>query len=201
MKKILKKVLCTFLFFQLLSITGVYAGVQEFMEKALNSWVGYHINDMINSWGFPTDEKTIANRHIYIWNKAWSQYIPQRTNSTVTPGFYNATVNSYTTGGYNINWYCNKTIEVDSKNNITSWSWEGNACPKNYSNGKGLVNPSNDEWERERLRRLEEKRLKKLQKEEEKLEKRQAKELKKKEKLLKKEQEKEVIKEVSSKIK
>ena len=114
MKKILKKVLCTFLFFQLLSVTGVYAGVQEFMEKALNSWVGYNINDMINSWGFPTDEKTIANRHIYIWNKAWSQYIPQRTNSTVTPGFYNATVNSYTTGGYNINWYCNKTIEIDA---------------------------------------------------------------------------------------
>lgn len=158
MKKILVLlILCLF-------ALPVFAGVTEFMEKALNSWIGYNINDIINSWGFPTEEKTIANRHIYIWNKAWSQYIPQRVNSTVTPGYYNANVYSYTTGGYNINWYCNKTIEVDDKNNVISWSWEGNACPKNYSNGKNIVNPANDIWEQERLIKIEEKKQKKIQK-------------------------------------
>ena len=182
----------------------VFAGVTEFMERALNSWVGYNINDMINSWGFPAEEKTIANRHIYIWNKSWSQYIPQRTNSTVTPGYFNSTVNSYTTGGYTVTWYCNKTIEVDSKNNITSWSWEGNACPKNYNRGKNIVNPANDEWERERLRRLEEKQQQNLQKQIEKQEKAIKKEQEKAAKKLKKQQKKEakrIEKETKAEIK
>lgn len=164
----------------------VFAGVTEFMERALNSWVGYNINDMINYWGFPTEEKTIANRHIYIWNRTRTQYIPQRTNSTVTPNVYNTQVSSYTTGGYYVTYTCNKTIEVDANNTITSWSWEGNACPGGYRNGKKLVNPANDEWERERLRRIERKKedkiLKQYQKEQKKLEKMRKKEAKRIEK-------------------
>lgn len=172
----------------------VFAKTANFMEKALGSWVGYNINDLINIWGFPKEEKTIAHRHIYIWNKSWSQYVPQTMNSTVSPNYFDTTVQTYTSGGYSVKMYCDKTIEVDSKNNIISFTWEGNACPKNYRRGKALVNPMNDEWERERLRKLEEKRVRKLQKEQVKIEKRQTKELKKKEELLRKEQEKDIIK-------
>ena len=172
-----------FMFF----VLPVCAGTREFMEKALNSWVGYNINDVISSWGFPTEEKTIANRHIYTWNRAWSQYVPQQTHTTFNPNYFNPTANSYTTGGYSVNYYCNKTIEVDDKNNVISWSWEGNACPSGYYYGKKLVNPANDDWEREKLRKAEIKRQNKLlkqqkkeQKQLEKLQKKESKKIKKK---------------------
>ena len=175
-----RKLFIVFLFI-LLSLP-VSANTENFMDKALNSWVGYNINDIINSWGFPVEEKIIANRHIYIWNKAWSQHVPQRTHCNVTPYYYNSSVTTYTTGGYTVNYYCNKTIEVDSKNNIISLYWEGNACPSKYKHGKKLVNPNNDEWEKERLRKLKEKQEKKLKKQRLKQEKRLKKEQLKKEK-------------------
>lgn len=179
MKKFFKNIICTLLFIQFLSIGSVFAKNNDFMEKALNSWVGYNINDVIDHWGFPTEEKTIANRHIYIWGKSWSQYVPQTTNSTINRTGCYSTVNSYSYGGYTVNLYRNITFEVNNKNNIISWHWEGNAFPKNYKKGKELVNPKNDEWERERLRKLEEKRIKKEEKAKAKLEKQRAKKLQK----------------------
>lgn len=165
----MKKALYTIIF---LSLALVANASDSFMEKALNSWLNYPLDSVINSWGFPDEEKIIANRHIYIWKKAWSQYIPQYTTSD----FYSTTVHSRTSGGYSINYFCQRTLEVNSKNEIIFGEWKGNACPSSYKRGKSLVNPENDEWERQRLYELEQKLLKKQQKEEQKRLKKEAKE-------------------------
>ena len=138
----MKKVLYTIIF---LSLALVANASDSFMEKALSSWLNYPLDNVINSWGFPDEEKVIANRHIFIWKKAWSQYIPQYTTSDLTPGFYSTTVHSRTSGGYSINYYCQRTLEVNSKNEIIFGEWKGNACPASYKKGKNLVNPENDE--------------------------------------------------------
>lgn len=127
-----------------------FASAKSFMEQALNSWVGYSINNLIDSWGYPSDERTIGNRHLYYFNSSRNQYVPQSSNTygNVWGNTYNATTTTY--GGYTQTLVCNKTIEVDDDNIIISWQWQGNACPGTYLTGKRLVNPKNNEWERKK---------------------------------------------------
>lgn len=152
MKKYCLIILC------LLFSIPAFAGTRSFMEKCLNSWLGYSIDSLINVWGYPNNEKEIAGKHIYIWNKSNTAYIPQSsyTNGNVntianTYGnsiYGNSYINSTTTtyGGYNVTYYCNRIIEVDEDNKIINWQWEGNNCPGTYIRGKKWVNPKNDEW-------------------------------------------------------
>lgn len=154
----------------------VYAGVKSFMEKSLNSWVDYSLDDVINSWGYPTGEREIAGKHLYYWNNSKTSYVPQTSNtygnanayansygnSAYGNGTYNSTTTTY--GGYNVTYYCNRTLEVNSDNKITNWQWEGNNCPATYFTGKKWVNPKNDEWAREKAIKDASKQAKKAEK-------------------------------------
>ena len=104
------------------------SNANDFMSKALNSWMGYSINDLINAWGYPSEEKKIAGRHLVYW-----------TNNQ-----YQITSTQY--GIYGGETYCNKIFEIDKNNKIISWQYKGNSCPHFYFTGKELVNPLNDEW-------------------------------------------------------
>ncbi len=156
----MKKIFAIFLFFLICS--PAYAGVKSFMEKCLDSWVGYSLDSLIAKWGYPNDEKEIAGKHLYIWQNSKTGYVPQTSttygnvntnanyygNSIYGIGNYNSTTTTY--GCYSINYYCTRTIEVDSEGNIISWQWEGNNCPGTYIRGKAWVNPKNDEWARKK---------------------------------------------------
>ena len=107
--------------------TPIYA--EEFMARALNSWVGYNIDDVIAVWGYPKSEKQIAGRNLIYW-----------TNSQ-----YHVSGNQYYVSGEES--FCNKILEIDKKNKVISWQYEGNSCPNFYFTGKNLVNPNNDEWQ------------------------------------------------------
>lgn len=141
MKKILYIVL-------LMTIICLPVKAEEFMERALNTWVGYTVNDVIAVWGYPKEEKVIAGRRLFYW-----------TNS-----HYSVSGNQY--GVYGGEYYCNKILEVNKKNKITSWQYEGNSCPSFYFTGSSLVNPKNDVWQIEKLQKKQLKQQKKKLKQE-----------------------------------
>lgn len=37
------------------------------MDRIMSSWVGATLDDAINQWGFPDEERNIANRRIFVW--------------------------------------------------------------------------------------------------------------------------------------
>lgn len=169
----------------------VLADSASFNEKAMGSWVGYTIDDVIKSWGYPTEEKTIANHHIFIWNKNFTSYVPQNSNSTAYNSYSHTNIYTTTYGGYYVNYNCCRTFEVDENNKIISWQYQGNGCSSSYSRGKKLVNPQNDEWaiaaalkakQKAELKaqKIAAKELKKKQKAEAKAQKKALKEFKKK---------------------
>ncbi len=150
-----------------LSINVLYVHAEEFMSIAMDSWIGYPIDHVIKNFGYPDEEKNIAGKRLYYWYDSSSTYIPPTTTSTVTPSLYTSTVSSFTSGGYNVNKYCNKIFEVDNDNKVISWQYKGNACPNFYFTGKSLVNPLNNKWElKKRIKKeakLARKQLKKLE--------------------------------------
>lgn len=129
----------------------------------------------MQSWGYPTGEREIAGKHLYYWNSSKVGYVPQTSNTRGNANMYansygqaygNGTYNSSTTtyGGYSVTYYCNKTLEVNSDNQITNWQWDGNNCLSTYFAGKKLVNPQNDEWAKEKALKEAAKQTKKAEK-------------------------------------
>jgi hypothetical protein len=124
------------------------AFAETFMDEAMQSWLGYSVEDIIKSWGYPNDERTILDKHLIYWIDSKNEYVPQQVHSTVRPSGYNnnSVVNTYTTGGYNIENSCIKIIEIDKKKKIINYQVQGNNCPNFYFTGKQFVNPNNDKW-------------------------------------------------------
>lgn len=101
-------------------------GINKVMNGIMDSWLGEDLNTVIGQWGYPNEEKTIANKHLYYWYTFMNAYVPAQTNGYVDSfGYYRGT----TSGGYTINGQCTRILEVNQKNTVVSWQWEGNNCP------------------------------------------------------------------------
>lgn len=106
-------------------------GTKDTMKRIMDSWIGENLETVIEHWGYPTDEKTIAGKKLYYW----------------TISSYSVTGNqSYVYGGEAT---CSRILEVDKNNNVIKWQWSGNSCPITYFTGKKFVNPNNNPWRKE----------------------------------------------------
>ena len=140
MKKILMILLAL-----LCTIISVFAfGVDSTMATVMDSWKGCHIDRVIDRWGYPTDEKTIAGHKLYIW----------KTERTVTNDGYSTTREHqdskgrtyYTTETTNASTEVRTTeriLEVDENNVVIKGKWSGNDLPFTFVGiAKEWLNPS-----------------------------------------------------------
>ena len=125
MKKILLIVLALFL----VQTSTFAVGAKNTMEKIIDSWKGEHIDSVIDKWGYPTSEKKLAERSLYVWD-----------NGKVL-------IEDLLGIGYVERPSCTRTLEVDSNNIIIKGTWEGVACPITNRAGKKWVNPENNPWD------------------------------------------------------
>ena len=109
-------------------------GSKSTMKKVMDSWIGENLETVIDHWGYPTQEKTIAGKKLYYW-----------INSS-----YEVLGNQY--GVYGGDSTCNRILEVDKNNRVIKWQWEGNNCPATYFTGKKFVNPNNNPWRKKNIK-------------------------------------------------
>ena len=105
------------------------AGVNKTMTTIIESWIGENINTVINQWGFPSEEKVIAGRKIYVWRDNKTIDMPSDTSGTINHYGNTSYYQGTTFGGQSINAYCNRILEVDKSEKVISGTWEGNNCP------------------------------------------------------------------------
>lgn len=167
----MKKFICVLVL--LLCCNVVYAARRTAMSIVMDSWVGYTLKDVMEVLGIPTGERTIAERKLYYWNfeNMGMGYIPQTLTSTLTSNPYNPyekpTIETNVFGGsYSYYYYCNITLEVNDKNEIIYWEFEGNRCPRTAMGAKKWVNPNNDLFAIEAEQRRQAREAKKLEKQE-----------------------------------
>jgi hypothetical protein len=83
----------------LLSLLVAGCAAQAIKEK-MTAEMGQPVSRVIEKLGFPTEERTIAGRHVYVWS---------------TSNFVEGT-----------NYRCQIRAIVDEKNNVIAWDNEGN---------------------------------------------------------------------------
>jgi hypothetical protein len=114
------------------------------MDGIMKSWQGAPLDAAIAQWGYPHQEQVIAGHKIYRWFYTKSAAIPATTSGTVTQVGNTAFVSATTSGGGVMQGSCTRILEVDDRNVIIRWQWEGNNCPFaeafEYSNWRRKVN-------------------------------------------------------------
>ena len=121
---------------------------ESFMDKCINSWIGYPLDSVIKKWGYPQREKTIAGKKLYIWETYdYDTDVVEGSGWSIIATDRKGRETSFTSGGQLKVEFCRKTLEIDDNNTIVNGQWEGNDCPKFYALGKKYVNPNNNEWE------------------------------------------------------
>jgi len=135
----MKKILLILSILPIFLLSG--CGTKTVMNSIMSSWEGYHIDKVINQWGYPDYEKTVAGHKLLVWEHNKSEFYTGSTNAL-----------------YKIKEYCTRTFEVDDKNIVISWEWKGNNCPfaelmeyKNWRNRELTELLQNNEFSNEAL--------------------------------------------------
>ena len=103
------------------------------MDRIMSSWKGASLDEVMRQWGYPHEERVIAGKRLYIWNRQTTTALPAIASSTGTSTLVGNTVfHSGTTtvaGGGTSGWNCTRILEVNAQNRVVGWQWDGNNCP------------------------------------------------------------------------
>lgn len=127
----MKNTTAFWLFLIILFLIG--CATTEKYKAVLNTWVGSHINEMMDSWGYPSGSFKAPNGNtVYVYSDSGVITTPTyaRTTGDLFPGspedlgLHRTTV----TGGEAINLSCTTYIETNTEGIIVHWSFKGNNC-------------------------------------------------------------------------
>ncbi len=87
----------------------------------LNTWIGHDVNELITSWGPPSNEYTMPNGNkMYTWLHVGGTLVVSNYNYFLRMTLTNA-----------VTYWCKTTFNVDESGIITGGRWEGNSCRSN----------------------------------------------------------------------
>jgi len=135
------------LFLLIVTTASVFAfGVDSTMSTVMDSWKGCHIDKVIDRWGYPTDEKTVAGHKIYIWKtertETESEYTETKAHKDKKGRTYYTTE---TYGGSTQVYTSERILEVDDNNIVVRGKWSGNDLPFTFVGiAKQWLNPTYD---------------------------------------------------------
>lgn len=87
-------------------------------SEILDSWDGENVNDLISSWGPPSNEYRKPDGDLmYTWLSV---------GGTQVTANYNHYLNMVTANS--VTYWCKSTFTVGQDQIIKTWRWEGNAC-------------------------------------------------------------------------
>ncbi len=135
------------LFLLLISAAPSFAfGVDSTMSVVMDSWKGCHIDKVIDRWGYPTEEKTVAGHKLYIWKT--ERTVTTSESTTTKPHTDKKGRTYYTTETYGGNtevYTTERTVEVDDNNIVIRGRWGGNDLPFTFMGiAKDWMNPAYD---------------------------------------------------------
>ena len=142
MKKLLILLFVTLMF--PISVFGF--GVESTMNTVMDSWKGCDIDQVIERWGYPNEEKTIAGHKLFIWKT--ERTVTSEPTTTTTPHKDKKGKTYYTTssyGGGTTLYTTERIIEVDENNKVIKGKYSGNDLPFTFMGvAKEWLNPSYD---------------------------------------------------------
>lgn len=104
-------------------------------KRLLNTWVGDTGDNLIKSWGPPTQKAQLSdNSQVFEYLFQGQGYVPQYTTPTQTQvtfvrdRAFATTTGGQTFGGYPVNLYCKTLFYIGTNDKITGWKYEGNSC-------------------------------------------------------------------------
>lgn len=94
-------------------------------EADLNSWLGIDAEELVNQWGYPSQQIKAPNGNdVYVYEWSATGTLPTYTTVNV----YGGTIFANTYGGGQLTYWCRTFFEINEDGKIIQWKWEGNNC-------------------------------------------------------------------------
>ena len=139
----MKKILSVLIILLATTVSTFAFGVDSTMATVMDSWKGSHIDKVIDRWGYPTDEKTVAGHKIYIWKT--ERTVTTSESTTMKPHTDKKGRTYYTSQTYGGNtevYTAERIIEVNDENIVVRGRWSGNDLPFTFMGvAKDWLNP------------------------------------------------------------
>ena len=140
----MKKLLCTLLVVLSVQAATFAFGIESTMTTIMNSWEGCHIDQVINRWGYPTEERNVAGHKLYVWKTERVVTTPQETTTkphTDKKGRTYYTSSTY--GGETEVYTSERILEVNDQGIVIRGQYSGNDLPFTFmGKGKEWLNPT-----------------------------------------------------------
>ena len=140
----MKKVISLLLMLLLVKVGALAFGIESTMNTIIDSWKGYSIDSVIERWGYPTEEKTIAGHKLYVWKTerivTTDEYSTTKAHTDKKGRTYYTTT---TSGGDTEIYRSERILEVDDNNIVIRGQYNGNDLPFTFVGiGKQWLNPA-----------------------------------------------------------
>lgn len=104
------------------------------MNGIMQSWQGTYIDEVIQRWGYPDEERVIAGKRLLYWDRSVQLALPATATTQGTlirtgPGTASYSGQTSVTGGGSSTWSCIRILEIDASSRVVGWQWGGNNCP------------------------------------------------------------------------
>lgn len=117
------------LFAVLAVTTATGCSTTSTMEGIMSSWMGAHMDEVVQQWGYPASAMPIGSQTVYTWSETAYLTMPAVTQTTANVYGNTMYATSTTTGGGTSAWTCTRMLAVDERNYVVRWQWQGNNCP------------------------------------------------------------------------
>lgn len=97
----------------------------EQVDQRVSAWNNVTLTDLINSWGVPTKDQSIAGRKFYSWNNKANSSNPTIGLSFGSRGGHSGVSVSTLFGGDMEENMCSRVVEVDENEQVKSIQWSG----------------------------------------------------------------------------
>ena len=139
----MKKILSVLIILLATAVSTFAFGIDNTMATVMESWKGSYIDKVIDRWGYPTDEKTVAGHKIYIWKT--ERTVTTSESTTMKPHTDKKGRTYYTSQTYGGNtevYTAERIIEVNDENIVVRGRWSGNDLPFTFMGvAKDWLNP------------------------------------------------------------
>lgn len=118
------------------AVTGALlagCGSTEAMDHAMATWKGAPLEEVVDRWGYPDEDKVVAGHRLIVWHRESTRYRP---TTEFTTGYVRGAPVPVTVRYWErVRSSCSRMVEIDRAERVIGWQWKGDDCCMSLSSG------------------------------------------------------------------
>ncbi len=112
-------------------VAGCTGQTAQERQVVLDSWIGANAQDLVDSWGYPSNQLTAPNGntvYVYHWEGHSTDDTPEWRGGRPEEDIYGGAEDIFGDETYNMTLTCDTSFEIDKNQTVVRWTTRGTRC-------------------------------------------------------------------------